>query len=465
MTNDAYDLAVVGGGPGGYVAAIRGAQQGMRVACIDAHTQLGGTCLRVGCIPSKALLESSERYAETREALGEHGIHVGEISVDLPRMLQRKDQIVETLSRGIRGLFRKHQIDAFQGWGRLVAPGKIQVRSPDTTDPQEIRAERIILAVGSRPAAIPGVSPDGDLIGTSSEALAYPNVPGRLVVIGAGYIGLELGSVWRRLGAEVIVLEMLDRILPGLDQEIARAAHRLLEKQGLQFRLGVRVQSVTTQEGRCHVALHEGEPLDCDRVLLAVGRQANTQQLGLESCGVQVDERGEIVLTDGFQTTAERIYAIGDCVRGPKLAHKASHEAIACVDAIAGKGGHVNYDTIPAVVYTHPEIAMVGATEEQLQQQERPYRKGTFPFQASGRARTLGLPEGQVKVLSDATTDRLLGVHIIGPRAGDLIAEAAAAMEFGASSEDLARVCHAHPTLSESLGEAAWDVQGRAVHK
>ncbi len=316
----------------------------------------------------------------------------------------------------------------------------MQIESSKPQQTSEVKAKHIIVAVGSRPAVIPGVELDGTLIGTSTEALSYDTVPQQLVVIGAGYIGLELGSVWRRLGAEVIVLETLDRILPATDQETAQLARRLLEKQGLQFRLQQKVQTARIEDGRCLVTLDEGEPISCDRVLLAVGRRANTEGIGLETCDIEVDERGEIPVTDHFQTTAPQIYAVGDCIRGPKLAHKASHEAIACVDTIAGKSGHVNYDTIPAVVYTHPEIASVGETEEQLRQQEREYRKGVFPFQASGRARTLAATEGQVKVLADAQTDRLLGVHIIGARAGDMIAEAAAAMDFGASSEDLARL-------------------------
>jgi len=470
MTKDTYDLIVIGGGPGGYVAAIRAAQLGMQVACIDANAHLGGTCLRVGCIPSKALLESSERFAETRDHAGDHGILVGDVGLDLAQMHQRKDSVVNTLSTGIQALLRQHQVDVVRGWAALAGGGNVQLESDANgqTDgggqKQTISAPHILLAPGSRPATLPGVEPDGERIGTSSDALAYGEVPQRLVVIGAGYIGLELGSVWRRLGAEVIVLETLEHILPGMDSEMARTARRMFSKQGIQFQLGTRVQSATCQEDRCVVRCQGAEPIECDRLLVAVGRRANIQRLGLASVGIEPNEQGEISIDDQFRTSVEGIYAIGDCVRGPKLAHKASHEAIACVNALAGQPSHMNYDTIPAVVYTHPEIASVGATQEQLEETQRAFRKGHFPLQASGRARTLGQPEGFVKVLADAETDRILGVHIIGPRAGDLIAEAAAAMEFGASAEDLASLCHAHPTLAESIGEAALDVKQMAIH-
>ena len=344
----------------------------------------------------------------------------------------------------------------------MQGPGQVTVTGDDGE--QTVSGERILIATGSRPAPLPGVEHDGDRIGTSTEALAYPTVPDHLVVIGAGYIGLELGSVWNRLGAEVTVLEALDRILPGMDLELASAAQRVFQKQGLNFQLGARVQSATVQGDQCVVRCEGAESLTCDRVLLAIGRVPNTDQIGLETVGVEADRRGEIPVDDAFQTSAAGVFAIGDCIRGPKLAHKASHEAIACVEGMAGNAGHVNYDTIPGVVYTHPEIATVGKTEEQLKEAGREFRKGVFPFQASGRARTLGETEGQVKILADAQTDRILGVHILGPRAGDLIAEAATAMEFGASAEDLAHVCHAHPTLAESLGEAALGVHQRAIH-
>jgi dihydrolipoamide dehydrogenase len=457
-----YDLVVIGAGPGGYVAAIRAAQLGMSVACVDEHAALGGTCLRVGCIPSKAMLESSEKYAEATNSLKDHGVTVGQIQLDLPTMHARRENVVKTLAGGVRSLLKQNGVDVRQGRGRLDGPERVIV--DDGQQQHTLATERILIATGSRPAPLRGVPCDGDRIGTSTEALAYPEVPRHLVVIGAGYIGLELGSVWRRLGAEVTVLEALDRILPGMDSELARAAQKIFQKQGLTFRLGVRVQQAVVDGDECRVDCEGAEPIRCDRVLLAVGRVANTDQIGLDSVGITPEPRGEIPVDDAWQTSAAGVFAIGDCIRGPKLAHKASHEAIACVERIAGQPGHVNYDAIPGVVYTHPELATVGQTEEQLQQAGHDYRKGAFPFAASGRARTLGDTDGLVKILADSQSDRILGVHILGPRAGDLIAEAVTAMEFGASAEDLAHVCHAHPTLAESLGEAALGVAGRAIH-
>ncbi len=462
MTTQEYDLAVLGGGPGGYVAAIRAAQLGMRVVCIDENSRLGGTCLRVGCIPSKAMLESSEKYAEAKSDLADHGVLVGDVQLDLAAMHRRREEIVKTLAGGVDNLLRQNKVTRMHGHGRLTGLGSLNITSVD--EQRTVRATRILIATGSRPAPLSGIELDGACIGTSTEALAYDEVPQHLVVIGAGYIGLEMGSVWSRLGARVTILEALDRILPGMDLELAQAAQKVFQKQGLEFQLAARVRHARVQEAQCTVECEGADPIRCDRVLLAVGRVPNTDRLGLETVGVEVDDRGEIPVSDTFQTTAETLYAIGDCIRGPKLAHKASHEAIACVEGMAGGHGHVNYDTIPGVVYTHPEIATVGKTEEQLKESGCEYRKGLFPFQASGRARTLGETEGQVKILADAHTDRLLGVHIFGPRAGDLIAEAAAAMEFGASAEDLSHVCHAHPTLAESIGEAALGVADRAIH-
>lgn len=457
-----FDLTVLGGGPGGYVAAIRGAQLGMSVACVDENSQLGGTCLRVGCIPSKALLESSERFAETRERLAEHGVVVKDVQLDLAAMLRRKDKIVKTLASGVDSLFKQHGITRFLGRGQLQGPGRLVVKTDGGQE--DVSAEHIIIATGGRPAKLRGVDFHGDRVGTSTEALTYDEVPGHLVVIGAGYIGLELGSVWNRLGSRITVLEALDRILPGTDLELAGAAQKLFEKQGLKFRLGVRVQGVNFAKDKCQVECEGGEPVKCDRVLVAIGRVPNTDGIGLETVGIEMGRNGEIPVGNRFDTPAAGIYAIGDCIRGPKLAHKASHEGVACVEMIAGRHGHVNYDTIPGVVYTHPELATIGKSEEQLKEEGRAFTKGTFPFQASGRARSLGCTDGRVKVLADSQTDRILGVHILGPRAGDLIAEAAAAMEFGASAEDLAAICHAHPTLAESLGEAALSIHQRAIH-
>lgn len=458
-----FDLVVIGGGPGGYVAAIRAAQLGWNVACIDANALLGGTCLRVGCIPSKALLESSHHYAQLTHGLEAHGIRCERPEVDLAKMQERKHDILRTLARGTESLLKKNKIERFEGHGRLDGPGRVTVEPADG-EPIPLETAHILLATGSQPASLPGIEPDGRWIGTSTEALAYDEVPQRLVVIGAGYIGLELGSVWNRLGSKVTVLEALDRILPGTDAEIAADAQKIFAKQGLEFRLSTRVQGVTTKKSRSSVEVADGEPIRCDRVLLAVGRKPHTDRLGLETVDIQVDERGRIPVDDTFRTSAEGVFAIGDCIGGPMLAHKASEEGIACIERLITGHGHVDYNLIPGIVYTDPEIATVGRTEEQLKDDGIEYRRGVFPFRGNGRARTLGQTDGRVKVLADQKTDRILGVHIIGPRAGDLIAEAVAAMAFGASSEDLARVCHGHPTLSEALHEAALAVDGRAIH-
>ena len=462
MEEKDYDLVVIGAGPGGYVAAIRATQLGMTVACVDENAALGGACLRVGCIPSKVMLESSERYAETKAGLAEHGVVVGQVSLDLAAMQRRREKVVKMLSAGVNSLFKQNGITKYLGRARIDGPRRVVVSGADGQ--QTLAAKHVLIATGSRPAPLKGVELDGDRIGTSTEALAYAEVPQHLVVIGAGYIGLEMGSVWSRLGAQVTVLEALDRVLPGMDLELARAAQKIFEKQGLSFRLGARVQQAALENGQCVVQCDGADPIHCDRVLLAIGRVPNTDDIGLESVGITPDARGEIPVDDAFETSAQGVYAIGDCICGPKLAHKASHEGIACAERIAGQRSHVNYGTIPGVVYTHPELATVGQSEQQLQEAGHEYRKGTFPFLASGRARTLGVTDGLVKILADTETDRILGVHILGPRAGDLIAEAVAAMEFGASAEDLARVCHAHPTLAEAIGEAALGVSQRSIH-
>jgi dihydrolipoamide dehydrogenase len=444
------------------VAAIRAAQLGMAVACVEREPALGGTCLRVGCIPSKALLESSELFAAARERFGAHGIRLGEVTLDLAVMLRRKDETVQGLTKGVDGLFRKHRVVRYAGHGRITGPGAVVVENgPDVA---RIKARRILIATGSASARLPGVTLDGDRIGTSTEALGYPEVPGHLIVIGAGYIGLELGSVWRRLGAKVTIVEYLDRILPGTDAEIAAEAKRVFETQGLAFRLGSRVTGARVEPDGCVVECEGAEPIRGDRVLVAVGRSPVTADLGLESVGIAPDEHGRIAVDQRFATTADGVCAVGDVVRGPMLAHKASQEGIACVEMLAGGSGHVDYDAIPSVVYTFPEIAAVGRTEDELQAAGIDYRKGLFPFRANGRARALGQTQGHIKVLADKKTDRVLGVHILGPRAGDLIAEAASAMAFGASSEDIARTCHAHPTLAEAFREAALAVDGRALH-
>jgi len=458
-----HDLLVIGAGPGGYVAAIRAAQLGFDTACVELEPELGGTCVRVGCIPSKALLESSERYAEAKHGLAAFGINVSGVELDLRKMLERKRTVVKQNTTGVAFLFKKNKVTRYQGTGRFVAPGRVVVEAPGAA-PVEIDAKHVVIATGSKVATLRGVTLDGDRIGTSTEALSYPEVPGHLVVIGAGVIGLELGSVWSRLGAKVTVLEYLNRILPGMDDELAAEAKKIFEKQGLSFRLGVRVTGARTEGGSCVVEVDGGEPVTCDRVLVCVGRVPNTDGLGLTAIGLALDERGRIPVDPHFRTKLPGVYAIGDVIAGPMLAHKAEDEGVACVEHIATGFGHVNYDAIPNVVYTHPEIASVGRTEEELKKAGIPYKKAAFPFSANGRARALGSTEGRVKILAHATTDRVLGVHILGPRAGDLIAEAGVSIEFGASAEDIARSCHAHPTLAEAVKEAALGVAGRSIH-
>ena len=456
------DLVVIGGGPGGYVAAIRAAQLGMNVACVEMENALGGTCLRIGCIPSKALLEASELYQMAKGHLSEYGIGVEGVKLDLPAMMKRKETVVSTLTNGIAGLFRKNKITRYTGKGRILAAGKVLVEG---AEPVELNAKEIIIATGSYSAPLKGVEVDGNLIGTSTEALSYPEVPQHLVVIGAGVIGLELGCVWSRLGSKVTVLEYLNRILPGMDTEIATEAQKMLTKQGLEFRLGMRVTGAKVVNGKCVVECDGQPPIECDRVLLAVGRLPNTNDIGLEKLNVARNQRGFITIDPHtYETSIPGIYAIGDCVPGAMLAHKAEEEGVACAEGLAGKYCHVNYDAIPGVVYTDPEIASVGKTEEQLKDSGIPYKKGMFPFMANGRAKAIGRTEGRVKILAHAETDRILGVHIIGAHAGDLIAEAVAAIEFGASAEDIARTSHAHPTLAEAIKEAAFAVDGRTIH-
>lgn len=457
-----YDLIVIGAGPGGYVAAIRAAQLGLKVACIEKEALLGGTCLRVGCIPSKALLESSELYHEAKTKFAGHGIKLPAVELDLATMLKRKNQIVLNLTKGVEGLLKKNSITRIQGHARFAGPGKIEVEGKEGK--AVIEGKHVIIATGSKPASLPGIEIDREKVVTSTEALAFGEVPGHLVVIGAGYIGLELGSVWLRLGAKVTVIEYLNRILPGMDAEIAAEAQKLLERQGFEFRLGKKVTGARKQGEGAAVECEGEPPVLCDRVLMSVGRVPNTEGLGLESVGVRMDKKGRIEVSSQFATSVPGIFAIGDVIPGPMLAHKAEEEGIACVEQIVKGHGHVDYHTIPGVCYTNPEIGSVGFTEEQLKEQGIPYRKGSFPFRANGRAQSLGQLDGRVKILAHEQTDRILGVHILGPRAGDLIAEAVAAMAFGASSEDLARTCHAHPTLPEVLKEAALAVDGRAIH-
>jgi dihydrolipoamide dehydrogenase len=457
-----FDLVVIGAGPGGYVAAIRAAQLGMQVACVEFEPALGGTCLRIGCIPSKALLEASHLFHKAQHELGQFGIDVGNVTLNLPGMMKKKTDVVGQLTGGVAGLFKKNKVAHIKGRARLEAPGKVVV---DLTagGTEELSAKNVLIATGSTVARLPGVELDGDRIGTSTEALSYPEVPGHLVVIGAGVIGLELGSVWQRLGAKVTVVEYADRILPGMDAEIGALAKKILEKQGLSFRLNARVKSASRSGNGCTVEVEGSDPISCDRVLLAVGRIPYTEGLGLAKLGVVQGKRGDVIVNEHFQTSVPGIYAIGDVIRGAMLAHKAEEEGTACAEYIATGYSHIDYDSIPSVVYTHPEIASVGKSEEQLKEAKIEYKKGTFPFSANGRAKAIGGTEGRVKLLADAKTDRVLGVHIVGTAAGDLIAEAAVAMAFGASAEDIARASHAHPSLSEAVKQAALAAGSGAV--
>jgi dihydrolipoamide dehydrogenase len=462
---DRYDVVVVGGGPGGYVAAIRAAQLGLRAACVDMRETLGGTCLNIGCIPSKALLQSSKKFAATRHSLAEHGVDVGEVRLDLGRMMGRKDRVVTTLTRGVEFLFRKNQVDWLKGTARITAPGRVVVSSTgDGT--REIEAAAIILATGSESAALPAIAVDERRILSSTGALALDHAPERLVVIGGGYIGLELGTVWQRLGAQVTVIEVLDHIVPTMDRELSAGLQRVLTRQGIRFEFGARV--VGLRDGPDYLSLEiegaERKTLEAEAVLVAVGRCPFTRGLGLEAVGVACDAQGRIIVDEGFATNIAGVYAIGDVIRGAMLAHKAEEEGIAIAELLVGQKPHINYDAVPAVIYTSPEVASVGKTEEELKSAVIPYRIGKFPFSANPRARANGETEGFVKILAEVSTDRVLGVHIIGPDAGTLIAEAALAIEFGAAAEDIARTCHAHPTLNEAVKEAALAVAGRAIH-
>ena len=456
-----HDLVVIGAGPGGYVAAIRAAQLGLNTACVEMEKPLGGTCLRIGCIPSKALLDSSRLYSEAQKDFAGRGIRVGKLDLDLSTMIGHKDGVVRALTGGIDGLFRKNKITRYFGRGRLDGSGRVVVELAEGGT-EQLAAKHVLLATGSVPATLPGIALDGTFVTSSTEALSYAEVPEQLIVIGGGYIGLEMGTVWRRLGAQVTVLEYLDRILPLSDQEIAKEAEKIYRKQGMDIRLGVKVTGVDLH--RKTVQVEGGQPIACDKVLMAVGRRPFTNGLGLETVGIETDKRGFIPVDEHYHTAAEGVFAIGDVIGGAMLAHKAEEEGVACVERIVTGFGHVNYEAIPSVVYTEPEVASVGKTEEQLKQDGIPYKKGLFPFLANGRAKAIGHTEGKVKFLAHKETDRVLGVHIIGPHAGDLIAECAVAMEFGASSEDIARSCHAHPTLAEAVKEAALAVDGRAIH-
>jgi dihydrolipoamide dehydrogenase len=464
---DTFDLVVIGGGPGGYVAAIRAAQLGLRTACVEKYPTLGGTCVNVGCIPSKALLDSSEHFERAKSGLAVHGVNVSGVSLDLARMQARKLKVVAELTRGIDFLFGKHKVERALGTGRLVSAREVEVKGEGGT--RRLAAERLLIATGSKPVALPGIAYDDRRIIHSTQALSLEQVPGRMLVIGAGVIGLELGSVWRRLGSDVTVLEYMDRALPGVDVGSAKLLQRSLERQGMKFRFGVsaRAAEVVGDEVRVEVAANAGgapETLTADVLLVAVGRRPYTDGLGAAELGVKLDAKGRVIVDEHYQTNVPGVFAIGDVIAGPMLAHKAEEEGIACVERMAGVAGHVNYDCIPNVVYTHPELASVGVSEEEARERGHEVRVGTFPFQANGRAKAMGEREGQVKLVADAATDRLLGAHIVGARASDLIAELVVAMELGASAEDVARSVHAHPTLPEAVKEAALGVAGRAIH-
>ena len=468
MQSSSFDLIVIGAGPGGYVGAIRAAQLGMNVACIEKRSTLGGTCLNVGCIPSKALLNASEHFAIAASGnLASMGISVGTVKLDLPAMMKSKTDIVSTLTGGIDFLFKKNKITRLEGTASITGAGKITVT--DGKDKGDYTAEKILIATGSHPSSLPGITIDETRIVSSTGALGLEKMPKKLVVIGAGYIGLELGTVWARLGAEVEVIEFLPRILPGMDSEVAKKFMAIAKKQGLKFRLSTAVKSAIS--GKNGVTLRvapaaggDEEEIKADVVLVSVGRHPAIDGLNLDAMGVAMTPRGRIAVDARFETSIEDIYAIGDVIEGPMLAHKAEEDAVAAVEMMAGKAGHVDYDLVPGIVYTAPEIATLGKSEEALKDAGIDFAKGVFPFSANSRARAQGHIEGFVKILACAKTDKVLGVHIIGHEAGTVIHECATAMAFGASSEDIARTCHGHPTLNEAVKEAALAIDGRAIH-
>jgi dihydrolipoamide dehydrogenase len=462
-----YDLIVIGSGPGGYVCAIRAAQLGLKVAVVEKDKTFGGTCLNVGCIPSKAMLHASELYEETAHLFPKMGIKVGQPELDLPAMMKFKDEGVEGNVKGVAFLFKKNKIETFQGAGRIAAPGKVEVKADGRSETLEGKA--IVIATGSDVARLRGIDIDEKRIVSSTGALVLNEVPQRLLIVGAGVIGLELGSVWRRLGSQVIVVEFLDRILPGMDSEVCRQFQRLLERQGITFKLSSKVTGIDTSNSKLKATVEPAaggaaETIDADVVLVSIGRVPFTEGLGLEDVGVKKDNKGRVIVDAHFATNVPGVYAIGDVIAGPMLAHKAEEEGVAVAELLAGQAGHVNYDVIPNVVYTFPEIASVGKSEDELKAAGVAYNVGKFPFTANGRAKVNHQTDGFVKILADAKTDRVLGVHIMGADAGNMIAEAAVAMEFGAASEDIARTCHAHPTLSEAVKEAALAVNKRAIN-
>lgn len=468
--SDVYDLIVIGGGPGGYVAAIRAAQLGLKTAVVESRGKLGGTCLNVGCIPSKALLQSSHHYEVAEKEFAHHGIQTGGLKLDLKAMLGRKDKVVDDLTNGIEFLMKKNKIDYVVGLGEITAAGEVTVKPlKKGARKQVLKTENIMIATGSEVSPLPGIQIDEKLIVSSTGALSLPKVPKSIAVIGAGVIGLELGSVWRRLGSEVTVIEFLDVVLPGMDAEVSKNMGRILKKQGMKLKLKTKVTGAKTTKSNVTLTTEprdggKPETVKADVVLVAIGRRPFTDKLGLDKVGVNVDERGFIPVDEDYQTNVEGIYAVGDVIGGAMLAHKAEEEGSACAEIIAGQSGHVDYETIPGIVYTHPEVASVGKTEEQLKEAGIEYNSGKFPFSANSRARTNADADGFVKILADKKTDAILGCHIVGPAAGDLIQEIVVAMELSASAEDVARICHGHPGLPEAVKEAALGVGGRALH-
>ena len=465
MTDD-FEVVVIGGGPAGYVCAIRLSQLGLKTACIESRGSLGGTCLNVGCIPSKSLLNLSEEFHKVQN-LSNKGIEVGEVKLNLPKMMKSKDKAVTILTKGVEFLLKKNKVTYFKGTGSFKSKNEILIKD-DKNKEMIIEAEKIVIATGSAPVSLPGIDFDEKIIVSSTGALKLEQVPKKMVVVGGGYIGLEMGSVWSRLGAEVHVIEFLDHITPGMDKEISNEFMKILKKQGIKFHMQHKVDSVKKNKSGAIISTSDKEgnkkDFECDVVLISVGRKPNTNGLNLEKLGIKLDDKKRVKTKENFQTNIENIYAIGDVIVGPMLAHKAEDEGIAVAENIAGQSGHVNYDTIPGVVYTKPEVASIGKTEEELKEKKIKYKIGKFSFMANSRAKAIDDAEGFVKILADEKTDKVLGAHLIGPHAGELIAEIGIAMEFGASSEDIARTCHAHPTFSEAVKEAALSVDKRTIH-
>ena len=461
-----FQATIIGGGPGGYVCAIRLSQLGIKTACIESRGTLGGTCLNIGCIPSKNLLNLSENFHRAKN-FSKIGIEIGEVKLNLPKMMQNKDKAVMTLTKGVEFLFKKNNVTYFKGIGKLKSSTEITILDKENKE-INIQSDNIIISTGSEPVALPGTEFDEEKIISSTGALSLKSVPKKMLVVGGGYIGLEMGSVWSRLGSEVHVIEFLDHITPGMDKEISNEFMKILKKQGLNFHLETKVEKISKSKNGVIVETSDkkGKKInfESDVVLISVGRKPYTKNLNLEKVGIELDEKKRIKVTKNYQTNIKNIYAIGDVIEGPMLAHKAEEEGIAVAELISGQSGHVNYEVIPGVIYTTPEVASVGKTEEQLKEKNQKYKIGKFPFMANSRAKAIDEPDGFVKILADATTDKVLGVHLIGPHAGELIAEMAIAMEFGASSEDIARTCHAHPTFSEAVKEAALSVEKRQIH-